>query len=196
MYTKKLADGIHLIPFLKKIYKTCVKGKKIRQLISKAAAFWATRPLELVHSDLCGSLLVLSHVGSWYVITFTDDFSRYTWIYFLKFKNEALEKWQISLPAIQWILSKFWNHSTIDNCSKAFTTCFSATCLHCTSSWLCWWCSASYCSIKSPMDCRHAKWDECTFQKWYLEIGRTFPRRESIVSTLGFQGKDRPWKKH
>ena len=31
-------------------------------------------------------------IGSWYVLTFIDDFSRYTWAFFLKKKSEVLER--------------------------------------------------------------------------------------------------------
>ena len=30
--------------------------------------------------------------GSWYVLTFIDDFSRYTWVFFLRKKSEVLER--------------------------------------------------------------------------------------------------------
>ena len=37
-----------------------------------------SRPLELVHSDLWGPSLVLSHLGHKYYVIFIDDFTRYT----------------------------------------------------------------------------------------------------------------------
>src|SRR5699024_7699133 len=43
----------------------------------------------LIHSDLCGLILVRSIGGHLYYITFTDDFSRNKWIYYLKHKDEA-----------------------------------------------------------------------------------------------------------
>ena len=42
--------------------------------------------LELVHLDLCGPMSVPSLGGFWYYILFID-FSRKTWIYFLKWKE-------------------------------------------------------------------------------------------------------------
>ena len=49
-------------------------------------------PLEFVHSDLCGTMQTQSLAGSHYMLTFIDDFTRKTWVYFLKFKNEVFEK--------------------------------------------------------------------------------------------------------
>ena len=43
--------------------------------------------LELVHSDLCRPMFVPSLGGFWYYILFIDDFSKKTWIDFLKCKE-------------------------------------------------------------------------------------------------------------
>ena len=43
--------------------------------------------LDLVHSDLCGPMTVASLGGYHYYVTFIDDYSRKTWIYFLKTKE-------------------------------------------------------------------------------------------------------------
>ena len=45
--------------------------------------------LDLVHSDLCGPMSVASLGGFWYYILFIDDYSRKTWIYFLKSKDSG-----------------------------------------------------------------------------------------------------------
>jgi hypothetical protein len=44
------------------------------------------RILELVHSDVFGPITVPSLGGSLYYVFFIDDFSRKTWIYFLRKK--------------------------------------------------------------------------------------------------------------
>ena len=43
--------------------------------------------LDLIHSDLCGPMTVTSLDGYNYYVTFVDDHSRKTWIYFLKTKE-------------------------------------------------------------------------------------------------------------
>ena len=45
--------------------------------------------LQLVHSDISGMMPVNSLGGYLYYLTFTDDYSRKTWIYFLKKKDEV-----------------------------------------------------------------------------------------------------------
>jgi len=49
----------------------------------------AKEQLQLVHNDICGRLEALSQLGVMYFITFIDDYSRKTWVYFLKYKSEA-----------------------------------------------------------------------------------------------------------
>jgi hypothetical protein len=45
------------------------------------------RILELVHSDVFGPVLVPSLGLSMYYVSFIDDFSRNTWIYFMRKKS-------------------------------------------------------------------------------------------------------------
>lgn len=48
------------------------------------------QPLQLVHSDLWGPFLILSTNGYKYYVHFIDFYSRFTWIYMLKQKSDAL----------------------------------------------------------------------------------------------------------
>jgi hypothetical protein len=50
--------------------------------------------LDLIHSDTCGPMSSLSMSGCSYYVIFIDDFSRKTWIYFLKSKNETFNKFK------------------------------------------------------------------------------------------------------
>jgi len=43
--------------------------------------------LELIHIDVFGPILVPSLGGSLYYVRFIDEFSRNTWLYFLKKKS-------------------------------------------------------------------------------------------------------------
>ena len=52
----------------------------------------ATAALQLVHSDLMGLTRTSSYAGFRYVMVIVDDFSRFTWVYFLEHKSEALSK--------------------------------------------------------------------------------------------------------
>ena len=50
--------------------------------------------LELIHSDVFGPIPVPSLLGSLYYVTFIDDFSRNTWLYFLKNKSKFISKFK------------------------------------------------------------------------------------------------------
>lgn len=70
----------------------CVQGKQRRQPFSSKTKIERTsKPLELVHSDICGPMEEISIGDSRYFILFIDDYSRRLSIYFLKNKNEALD---------------------------------------------------------------------------------------------------------
>ncbi|GJS76576.1 retrovirus-related pol polyprotein from transposon TNT 1-94 [Tanacetum coccineum] len=45
--------------------------------------------LELIHMDLCGPMRVESINDKKYILVIVDDYSRYTWVYFLRTKDEA-----------------------------------------------------------------------------------------------------------
>src|SRR5664279_3988629 len=54
----------------------------------------ATDLLELIHSDVCGPMSTTARGGYDYFITFTGDLSRYGYIYLMKHKSEAFEKFK------------------------------------------------------------------------------------------------------
>ncbi|GKE30338.1 retrovirus-related pol polyprotein from transposon TNT 1-94, partial [Tanacetum coccineum] len=47
--------------------------------------------LHLLHMDLCGPMRVECINGKQYILVIVDDYSRYTWVHFLKSKDEAPE---------------------------------------------------------------------------------------------------------
>jgi len=58
----------------------------------------AERPLDLVHSDVCGKINNRSLGGAEYFLTFIDDSTHYAWIYVLKHKDEVFkcfQQWKI-----------------------------------------------------------------------------------------------------
>jgi hypothetical protein len=71
----------------------CVYGKQNRVRFP----FGATREegiLQLVHSDVFGPMSVPSLGKSVYYVSFIDEFSRNTWIYFLREKSEVFDKFK------------------------------------------------------------------------------------------------------
>ena len=68
-----------------------VLGKHHRDSFDKRASWHASSPLQLVLSGLCGPLPVVSFSGFKYFLTFINDYSRGTWVYFLKLKSEVFD---------------------------------------------------------------------------------------------------------
>ena len=74
-----------------KFCEPCVDGKHHCSSFPKFGCRRATKPLEIVHSDVCGRLEAKSLGGAEYFVTFIDK-SRYVWIYILKNKSEVFKK--------------------------------------------------------------------------------------------------------
>jgi hypothetical protein len=50
-----------------------------------------SRPLELLHMDLFGHVAYLSIGGSKYGLVIVDDYSLFTWVFFLQYKSKTQE---------------------------------------------------------------------------------------------------------
>ena len=72
--------------------KDCKLNKSHRDKFSRDVNHRSLSPLEIIHSDLCGPMEVGSLGGARYFLTFTDDFSGFSWIYFLKYKSDAFNR--------------------------------------------------------------------------------------------------------
>lgn len=75
--------------------KSCALRKNVKSPFHKSESR-AEDKLELVHSNLCGPMSITSLSGFLYYVIFIDDFSRKTWIYFLKSKesDEVLSRFK------------------------------------------------------------------------------------------------------
>nr|GFA23977.1 integrase, catalytic region, zinc finger, CCHC-type, peptidase aspartic, catalytic [Tanacetum cinerariifolium] len=60
--------------------------------------------LHLLHMDLCGPMRIASINGKRYVLVIVDDYSRYTWVHFLRSKDEAPEVIKTFLKRITVLL--------------------------------------------------------------------------------------------
>lgn len=75
----------------------CVMGKFARPPFPTSES-QSYAPLELVHTDLCGPMGVPSIGNAKYMFLLVDDYSRYSWAFFLSKKSQTLEtfkKWQV-----------------------------------------------------------------------------------------------------
>jgi Integrase core domain len=80
-------QGLPNLDFENKLCEGCVIGKQTRRHFEKSK-FSITRPLELIHTKVCGPITPGSFSGNEYFITFIDDYLRK---YFLEKKSEAFE---------------------------------------------------------------------------------------------------------
>ena len=83
-----------------------------------------TGTLELIHSDVCGPMPSISFSVYEYYVTFIDDYSRNTWIYFLNAKSEVFEKLKEFKSLIENISDKriktLWSDNDGEYTSKEF----------------------------------------------------------------------------
>ncbi|GJU61803.1 retrotransposon protein, putative, ty1-copia subclass [Tanacetum coccineum] len=62
--------------------------------------------LGLIHTDVCGPFKIMSRQGASYFVTFTDDFSRYGYVYLLKHKHKVFETFKVFQKEVENQLGK------------------------------------------------------------------------------------------
>ncbi|WVZ96522.1 hypothetical protein U9M48_042152 [Paspalum notatum var. saurae] len=72
-----------------KLCSACQAGKQVANTHPIKTFISTSRPLELLHMDLFGPTTYTSIGGNNYGFVIVDDFSRYTWVYFLEDKTEV-----------------------------------------------------------------------------------------------------------
>nr|GEY87524.1 ribonuclease H-like domain-containing protein [Tanacetum cinerariifolium] len=89
---KNIFQGLHKMKFEKDhLCSACEQGKIHQKHHKSKMDFASNKPLYLLHMDLCGLIRVESINGKRYVLVVVDDYSRYTWVFFLHSKDEASE---------------------------------------------------------------------------------------------------------
>jgi transposase InsO family protein len=93
------SQAVKYLPKISKPYdsvcKPCQRGKLTRTQFKSKKFASADKPLHLVHMDLCGPL-GKEGIGKYnYFMLIIDDYSRLTWVAFLKEKYEAFEKFKV-----------------------------------------------------------------------------------------------------
>jgi hypothetical protein len=86
-----MVDGLPKIHFSKGICEGCVLGKHPQEKFDKGKTQKASFPLYLIHSDLMGPFLHPSIIKERYMLIFVDDFSRFTWTFFLRKISEVFQ---------------------------------------------------------------------------------------------------------
>ena len=88
---KELIKGLKDVTFEKdKLCSACQVGKQVTNTHPTKAYLSTSRVLDLLHMDLFGPTTYASLRGKKYCLVIVDDYSRYTWTFFLQDKAEVL----------------------------------------------------------------------------------------------------------
>ena len=71
----------------------CLQGKMTKAPFTHKSER-AKELLGIIHSDVCGPMSIQARGGYSYFITFTDDLSRFGYVYLMKHKSESFEKFK------------------------------------------------------------------------------------------------------
>ena len=93
--SKEMVIGLPQVQFSEGVCPGCEAGKHPKEKYDKGKSWKASTILELVHSDVAGPFPVPSFGKARYVLTFIDDYSCYTWVFFLIHKSEVFDKFII-----------------------------------------------------------------------------------------------------
>jgi hypothetical protein len=76
----------------------CHHGKMIDISHSPVNTVMTEQPVQLLHMDTIDPSWVHSMGGLWYVLVIVDDYSRYSWVFFLERKDKVFEHfWSLAL---------------------------------------------------------------------------------------------------
>jgi hypothetical protein len=127
-FLKKMVVGI---PELQSVHegicRGCALGKNVKKPFSSSDNR-SKEILDLIHSYVCGPMPVKSLGGSLYYVTFIDDYSRKTWLYLLKTKDEVFNKFQEFKAEIENLTNKKIKTLRTDNGGEYTSKEFVAFC--------------------------------------------------------------------
>jgi hypothetical protein len=91
----KLLKGEHILGLTNvhfekdRFCSACQAGKQVGTHHPHKNIMTTDRPLELLHIDLFGLIAYISIGGSKYCLVIVDDYSRFTWVFFLQEKSQT-----------------------------------------------------------------------------------------------------------
>jgi transposase InsO family protein len=87
-----LVRGLKYVKFEKnKLCSSCQAEKQVANTHPNKSKMSTHRPLKLLHIDLFGPTSFVSIGGNSYCLVIVDDYSRFTWVYFLWNKSNVFE---------------------------------------------------------------------------------------------------------
>jgi transposase InsO family protein len=88
----------------------CRHGKMITASHSLVNTMMTEHPGQLLHMGIVGPSRVRSIGGKWYVLVVVDDYSHYSWVFFLESKDDVFEHFRLLALRL---------NNEHPNCSKA-----------------------------------------------------------------------------
>jgi transposase InsO family protein len=91
-----LLRGLPLLKFESDLVcAPCCHGKMIATSHSPVNTVMTEHPGQLLHMDTIGPSWVRSMGGKWYVLVIVDDYSCYSWVFFLESKDQVFEHFRL-----------------------------------------------------------------------------------------------------
>ena len=102
LISKDLVIGLPKLKFEKdRLCDVCQKGKQVRISFKSENIVSTTQHLQLLHMDLFGPSRTISFGGNYYALVIVDDYSRYTWTFFLTRKRDVFHAFKKLAKIIQ-----------------------------------------------------------------------------------------------
>lgn len=103
---RKLVTGLPDLQNLNEgVCKSCALRKNSRKKFPSSNNR-AKGIMDIIHSDVCGKITVPSLGNFLYYVAFIDGYSRKTWIYLLKSKDEVFNKFQEFKASVENLIGK------------------------------------------------------------------------------------------
>jgi hypothetical protein len=96
------------------VCKGCTLGKNAKGIFSRSDNR-SKGILDIIHSDVCRQMIVASLGNFVYYFIFIDDYSRKTWIYFSKVKDEFFSKFREFKALVENLFGRKIKISISDN---------------------------------------------------------------------------------
>ena len=85
-------QGLPTFPTIRSVCGDCIAGRQHRERFSKISLHRTNEVLQVIHSDVVGPIHTPSLSGSQYFVAFIDDYSRKSFVYFMRHKSETFQK--------------------------------------------------------------------------------------------------------
>jgi len=100
--SKELVVGLPKLKFEgDKLCEAYQKGKQTKSTFKPLNVISTSKPWKLLHMDLFGPSRTMSLGGKYYGLVIVDDYSRFTWTFFIATKDETYHVFQRFVKVVQ-----------------------------------------------------------------------------------------------